>query len=283
MENGEIDGEYVEAFGYLLALNVDLSYKAHLLELPTISMFMLRQECVDFEKLCDAKEKLEVDLATRYKGELLRLYREHHNPKGTRDTNAIAQRTLKNRALQLLSALDDQEITELAKKQYDDAQTMSDRLSALSLLYNHGGVMADEALQHFYTTYKDDSLTINKYFAIVASSKNSDTLQRVMALEEDEVYDTKVPNMVRALLGSFTRNYRYFHAKDGSGYRFLAKKILELDTMNPQVASSLAGAFKIYKKINSANKNVIKGELECVVSTQSLSKNTFEIIDKILH
>jgi aminopeptidase N len=34
--------------------------------------------------------------------------------------------------------------------------------------------------------------------------------------------------------------------------------------------------------MNPHNKALMQKELECVVSTQSLSKNSFEIIDKIL-
>jgi aminopeptidase N len=104
----------------------------------------------------------------------------------------------------------------------------------------------------------------------------------VIELQKDDVYDEKVPNLVRSLIGSFARNYRYFHAKDGSGYKFLAIKIINIDKINPQMASALAGAFKIYNKMNEINKKLMKEQLECVVSTHGLSKNTFEIIDKIL-
>ena len=40
--------------------------------------------------------------------------------------------------------------------------------------------------------------------------------------------------------------------------------------------------FLIYKKLNPINKELMKKELECIVSTQSLSKNTYEIVHKIL-
>jgi len=64
------------------------------------------------------------------------------------------------------------------------------------------------------------------------------------------VYDEKVPNLVRALIGSFTRNHKHFHAQDASGYRFVANKMAEIDKINPQMAASLAGAFKIYTKLD---------------------------------
>ena len=48
------------------------------------------------------------------------------------------------------------------------------------------------------------------------------------------------------------------------------------------MASGLCGAFKIYEKMNVTNKGLMKTELERIVSTQSLSKNSYEIIAKIL-
>ena len=57
--NGEkINPEYVDAFGYLLEVDVDLSYKALLLELPSVSTLMQRQEVIDFEPIYEAKETL---------------------------------------------------------------------------------------------------------------------------------------------------------------------------------------------------------------------------------
>ena len=123
---------------------------------------------------------------------------------------------------------------------------------------------------------------MNKYFSILSASTREGTLNRVIELQNDEVYDEKVPNLVRSVIGVFARNYKYFHAKDGSGYKFVADKIIEIDKINAQMASGLAGAFKIYAKMNALNKNRMKVELERVINTHSLSKNSFEIVSKIL-
>ncbi len=48
------------------------------------------------------------------------------------------------------------------------------------------------------------------------------------------------------------------------------------------MASSLAGAFKIYERLNSVNKVLMRKELEVIMAQKTLSKNTFEIINKIL-
>ena len=159
---------------------------------------------------------------------------------------------------------------------------MTDRVVALDILENSSSEYKTTAFKDFYQKYKDETLVMNKYFSILSASYRDGTLQRVVKLQDDEAYDEKVPNLVRSVIGVFARNYKYFHAKDGSGYKFVAQKIIEIDRINPQMASGLAGAFKIYNKMNEENKKMMKIELECVLSTQSLSKNSFEIIDKIL-
>jgi len=284
MQNRELNSDYIEAFGKLLDLDIDLSYKALLLELPTISTLMQRQTKVDFEPIYEAKERLEKELALSYKEKLLALYIQNHKPKNSDiDAKSMGERALKNRCLKLLSALESEEIISLVYTQYRNSLMMTDRVVALDILENISGEFSKLALEDFYKRYKDDSLVMNKYFAILSASGREGVLERVITLEDDEVYDKKVPNLVRSLIGSFARNYRYFHSKDGKGYKFVVDKILEIDKINAQMASGLAGAFKIYAKLNLHNKELMKVELERVIDEKTISKNVYEIVSKILN
>ena len=181
-----------------------------------------------------------------------------------------------------MSNLQDKEIISLVKKQYEESLTMTDRIVALDILENYDANLAEEALRDFYEKYKNDTLTMNKYFSILAASEREGVLDRVMALQNDPAYDEKVPNLVRSLIGVFARNYKYFHAKDAKGYKFLAHKIIEIDSINAQMASGLAGAFKLYDKMNETNKRLMKVEMEKIIQKEDLSKNVYEIITKIL-
>ena len=275
--------EYLDAYEKLLQYDGDLSYKALLLELPSISSMMQRQEVVDFEPLYEAKEALELAIAQRFEKELMALYEEHHDPQANGiDAHSMGKRALKNRALKFLTALKLPQIEKLAYKQYNDATTMTDTIAALDALESLHPHDNKEAFADFYTRYKSNTLVMNKYFALLASSLHDGLLERVEELERDEVYDEKVPNLVRSLIGAYARNYKHFHAKDGSGYNYLARKIIELDVINPQIASALSGAFKLYPKMNESNKNVMKRALEMIMEEKNISKNTYEIIHKIL-
>lgn len=283
MQSAELDSEFLDSFGYILDLDVELSYKALLLELPSISTLMQRQKIVDFTPIYLAKERLEREIATQYREKLLDIYKLNHKPtKSDLDSISVGERALKNRALRILSALESKEIIDLAYKQYRESQTMTDRIVALDVLENITSYEGGLALDDFYARYKDDTLVMNKYFSIISASKREGTLLRVIASQDDEVYDKRVPNLVRSLIGVFARNYKHFHSSDGSGYRFVADKILEIDRINAQMGSALASAFKIYDRLNAQSKNLMQQELLRVKKTPDISKNTYEIVSKIL-
>ena len=123
---------------------------------------------------------------------------------------------------------------------------------------------------------------MEKWFAIQVSSPQQDTYSKIFELQESAVYDKTIPNLVRALWGTFTSNYVHFHHKSGKGYALIARKILELDPINPQVSSALAKSFRHYKKLMPENKKNMQLELEKIRSNVGISKNVLEIVTKTL-
>jgi len=283
MDSNTVNEEYVNSFQELLNADIDTMYKAQLLELPSIANLMQTREIVDFAQMCDAKEKLTKNIAKRYKEQFLNLYKTYHElGDDSLSSVSMGKRALKNRALSYLASLKDEDGEILCSEQYFSSITMNDKVVALSLLENFYSQSAQSALSDFYEKYKHDLLIMNKYFTIISTAKRDDVLSRVLASERDEVYDEKVPNLVRALIYGFTRNYSYFHAADGSGYKYIADKVIEIDKINAQIASGLAGSFKVYKKLDKNHKNVMQLQLERIIQAENLSNNTYEIISKIL-
>ncbi len=283
MDTNVINQEYMDAFKELLDADVDTMLKAQLLELPSIANLMQTREIADFQAMCDARERLTLEIATKYKEEFAALYQTYHeNKDDALSSVSMGKRALKNRALSYLCALKDSDTQGVCKNQYYHAATMNDKVVALSLLENFYPQTAQKALQDYYERYKHDLLIMNKYFTIIATAARDDVLSRVIDSQRDEVYDEKVPNLVRALVYGFTRNYSYFHAADASGYRFIADQVIAIDKINAQIASGLAGAFKVYRKLDENHKGVMKTELQRILATENLSNNSYEIISKIL-
>ena len=95
-------------------------------------------------------------------------------------------------------------------------------------------------------------------------------------------FNLENPNKARALLGSFTRNVPHFHAENGSGYVFIAEKVMQIDAFNPQVAARLVQAFNIGPKLEPKRRALVKMQLERIAGMDNLSKDVAEIVGKIL-
>jgi aminopeptidase N len=90
------------------------------------------------------------------------------------------------------------------------------------------------------------------------------------------------PNRLRSVLAQFANaNPVQFHQADGSGYRFIAEKIAELDKINPQIASRLLGAFSRWKRLESGRQQQASMALQ-QLSTQQLSNDTYETLNRLL-
>jgi aminopeptidase N len=284
MAGNSINENYLESYGaILLDQSIEPMFKSQILELPSITTLMQRQEAIDVTSIVKAQEKLKSVLAQRYIGELLPMLEELYDPSNAHiDGVSMGKRALKNRILGLLMCVGDESIYKLCLSHYHEAYSMSERLSALDLLENYAPDFALEALKHFYERYSDQTLVMNKYFTVCASSRRTGTLERIKILQNNPAYDVKVPNLVRSLIGSFARNAVAFYDVSGDGFVFVADKVIEIDALNPQIASGLVGAFKNYGKLSIEQKTLMGIELERIKNHPKLSSNVYEIVTKIL-
>ena len=176
-----------------------------------------------------------------------------------------------------------QQARDLCLQQFYQANNMTDSLAALGTLAQHDLPERENALEHFYTQWKNDPQVVDKWFAIQAGSGLPDTLERVTALLEHPAFTLKNPNKVRALIGRFCQgNPVRFHAADGRGYQFLADRVLELDGMNPQIAARLVSALSRWKRFDPGRQHLMTQQLERILSHEPLSRDVFEIVSKSL-
>ena len=93
----------------------------------------------------------------------------------------------------------------------------------------------------------------------------------------------KNPNRVRSLVGAFAMaNPTGFHAKDGSGYAFLADQIIALNAINPQVAARLVGPLGRWRRYDEAKQNQMRAALERIARAPNLAPDLFEVVSKSL-
>jgi len=279
------DMAFVEGFARVLGdSNLDKAMRAETLLLPGEDYLADQMPVADLEAIHGAREALKRALAEHLNEQLVAVYRENQTNEPYRpDAEAAARRTLKNRALAYLDVAPNATAPALVVEQYHDADNMTDRVAALALLVDRDGKERDDALGDFYQRFKDDPLVIDKWFAMQARSTRADTLETVRGLLAHPRFSLSNPNKVRALIGAFAvGNPLRFHAANGSGYRFLADQVLALNPTNPQVAARLLPPLGRWRRFDEDRQAKMRAELDRILSTESLSKDVYEIASKSL-
>ncbi len=160
---------------------------------------------------------------------------------------------------------------------------MTDTMAALTALASLDVIYRQQALADFYQKWQNDALVMDKWLMVQATSTLPNTLQTVKQLMHNKAFHRKNPNSLRALIGAFANgNPAQFHAIDGSGYDFLATEVIAIDKFNAQVAATLVRPLLHWKKFTVKRQQLMREQLERILATQDLSKNTFEMVSKAL-
>lgn len=160
---------------------------------------------------------------------------------------------------------------------------MTERFNALTALSLRASDERDEALEAFAEEWKDDPLVMDKWLALRARMVEPDDTKTLAALEAHPAFSIRNPNRVRALVGMFSRgNPVAFHASTGSGYRWVADKIIEIDGFNPQIAARMATVFSRWRRYDGGRADRMRGELERMLDRRDCSTDLAEIAGKAL-
>ena len=264
---------------------LDNAFKALLLGVPSEAELWDGAENIDPLRYHQAREALLDTLAAHFLPkwhELNRQAAKQENQSYEYSPEAAGWRTLRNVCRAFVLRADPAHIETVAEKYGEMAQNMTHEWGILSAVNGNESDTRNRLLAQFADKFSDDALVMDKYFALIGSSRRSDTLQQVQTALQHPKFSLENPNKARSLIGSFSRNVPHFHAEDGSGYRFIADKVIEIDRFNPQVAARLVQAFNLCNKLEPHRKNLVKQELQRIRAQEGLSKDVGEIVGKIL-
>ena len=264
---------------------LDNAFKALLLGVPSEAELWDGAENIDPLRYHQAREALLDTLAVHFLPkwhELNRQAGKQENQSYEYSPETAGWRTLRNVCRAFVLRADPAHIETVAEKYAEMAQNMTHEWGILSAVNGNESDTRNRLLVQFADKFSDDALVMDKYFALVGSSRRSDTLQQVQTALQHPKFSLENPNKARSLIGSFSRNVPHFHAEDGSGYRFIADKVIEIDRFNPQVAARLVQAFNLCDKLEPHRKNLVKQELQRIRAQEGLSKDVGEIVGKIL-
>lgn len=284
-----IDARLINAYRNVLQdESLDPAMVAYMLSLPSEAYISELAYVVDVEAIHYSRAAVRKTIARELRAEFERIYNAYdHEKTYTATADDIAVRSLKNVALGYLMLLNDEKIIRACEQQYSMANNMTDVMAALTQLVNAESDLAkslsESALTNFYEKWQEESLVVNQWLTVQATCSLPDTLARIKALEVHNAYDSKNPNKIRALISSFCNNNAInFHDAKGEGYKYLADKIIVLNTQNPQIASRLLTPLTKWKKYTPLRQALIKAQLERIIAEPDLSKDVFEVVSKSL-
>lgn len=272
----------IEAMGsYWAQADLDRAFLARAIAFPAVSDIFEHVSVADVALIRRAREEMRQAFAATYAEELLKRYHENQIAGDYRVTaEDMGRRALKNAALSYLALTPH---NALVWQQYQEANNLTDRLAALSILTHDGLPEAEQALDDFYQRYESESLVLDRWFSVQALSPAEKTLMTVKNLTQHPKFDYKNPNKVRALLGAFTGNPIAFHQPDGAGYRFIVEQCALIDKLNPSIAARLLAQFSHTRKVKPELRQKALEALQFLLKQEGLSENARETLDRLLN
>ncbi len=253
-----------------------------MLDVPGVEMVALGLPVFDTEAAQAARKVFLRLLAEAGQDALISCYAALQLDEYSASAKAIARRSLKNCCLGLLGELEGS-YRELAFRQYDQADNLTDRLTALKVLAEKKDHHHIRAFENYYHRWRDNLVMINHWFALQAGCGGENVYKDVLVLEKDPAFNRTNPSAVNNLYGSFAANLAQFHRPDGKAYALIADLMMEHDEHNPQLAARLGKSFMHFPRILEPQRTLMSRQLERILLRKDISNDLYEVIDTILH
>jgi len=266
------------------------AFKTLALTLPSEGYVAEQVVDVDPQRIHTVCDSLRLQLAARLQADWAWAF-EAHQVQDAYAPNAeqSGRRALANLALAMLTmhavATGDSVWPGRAFQRSKDATNMTERLGAIEALVNAHAELAAPALERFHAQFRGHALALDKWFMLQARAREQDgkVFARIKQLLQHPDFTLANPNRARALVFSLTQfNPAAFHRADAAGYVFWAERVIELDTINPQIASRLARALDRWRSLAEPYRSAARVALERVAAKADLSGDTREIVTRAL-
>ena len=294
----ELDVPYVEAMRAILRHpTLDAAFKELVLTLPGETYLAEQMDQVDPQRIHAVREAMREQFALALHDDWQWAF-EHHSDTGAYRPDPVSsgRRALSGIALTHLCLASrgagpstvpgaSDVWPGKAYQRFKDASNMTDRFNALAALVISGHALAAQALLRFHTIFKDQPLVLDKWFALQAGApdRGGNVLPAVKQLMNHADFNIRNPNRARSVIFSYcSANPGAFHRADAAGYVFWSDRVLELDTINPQVAARLARALDRWNMLVEPMRGAAREAIARVAARQDLSNDVREVVTRAL-
>jgi len=287
-----LDAPFIDAMRAVLRHpTLDAAFKDLVLSLPSESYVAEQMTPVDPQRIHVARETMLAQLAQALRDDWEWAF-EAHQVAGpySPDPLSAGKRALANRALAMLCldavARGDAAWPGRAYQRFKVATNMTDRVGALNALVRAHAEHAGPALHRFHELFRNEALVIDSWFAIQAGAPETAdgrVFARVKQLLKHPEFSIRNPNRARSLIVSFcAANPGAFHRLDAAGYVFWADHVIELDSLNPQLAARFARVLDRWSRLAEPYRGAAREALLRVAAKTNLSSNVREIVGNAL-
>ncbi len=269
---------------------LDAAFKELVLTLPSETYMAEQLDVVDPQRIHAVREAMRAQLANALRHDWAWAYEQHSDNGAYRpDPVSSGRRALAGMALThlCLEARDSGDAVWPGKalQRFKDADNMTDRFNALSALVNSGHELAVPALARFHAMFKTEELVLDKWFALQAGAcdRGGQILPAVRQLLTHPDFHLRNPNRARSVIFSYcSANPGAFHRADATGYAFWSDRVMELDSINPQVAARLARGLDRWKKLAEPYRSNAHAAIARVAAKADLSNDVREVVTRAL-
>ncbi len=270
---------------------LDAAFKELVLTLPDEDYIADQVDAVDPQRIHAVYTAMEQQLASALKADWQWAWQQHHDTGAyVPEPVSAGRRALAGLALQMLClatrADGDPVWPGKAYQRVKDAGNMTDRLNALAALVDSRHELATPALARFHALFQHEALVVDKWFRLqgYAPDQHGSALPQVRALMKHPDFNLRNPNRARSLVFAYCHgNPAGFHRADGAGYVFWADLVIELDAINPHVASSLARALEDWACLAEPYRSAARAAVARVAAQPKLSNDVREVLTRALN
>ncbi len=257
--------------------DLDFALLSEMISLPSEQIIHQNVGQIDAEEVNHKRKKSSLSVGNNLKALFLETYQKLNYEKAfDLSSQSVGERALKNKCLSYLSKLGEHD---MAYKQYNNADCMTDQFSAFQCLIDSSSPYRDEVISRFYEQHNSDVQVMDRWFSAQSISPNT-SVADVRKLMKHDLFSMTNPNRIRSVIGSFSRNSLQFHCKQG--YQLLTEVIIELDSLNPQIAARFVGIFNHWRRFTDKYSTLQKNELNSIINRKDLSDDVYEIVHSAL-
>ncbi len=261
--------------------NINLSLLSEILSIPTFSEIESEIKRIDPLKIYKTIDELNYLFGTKLREELLNKLKEIDKNITKIWPEGKDERKLIETIWRLLLHSNDEEIKSNIIS-YVDSNSMTLSKAALNVFTRINCPERELISNIFFNKWKNNPVVLDNWFFFKASIEIDHNQKSIEDLFKNEYFDVKSPNTLRSILNAYVTRNSFFHSIDGSGYKYIANKILEFDKSNPIVISRFLKIFSNYRQYENPYKRNIVKVLD-YIKKNKLSPNTSEVIDAIFN